>query len=461
MSKSSLRFRAAAALLLGAACASAQTYTNAFPGLTFTRPIWMEEIPGKPGNLLVLEQVGSVQLVRKQGDTWTKTEFVKIPVTGGTSGGDEQGLLGFAFHPQFAQNRKYYLYYVHNSGGLADFLDERLADETLLKDAGTAPRNILRVADNAVNHNGGTIRFRKDGFLYVGLGDGGSQNDPNGNGQNKNALLAKILRIDVDKSEGGKAYGIPADNPFAGGGGAPEVYAWGLRNPYRWVFDPVTDEFWVADVGQITMEEVDIVEKGGNYGWKVSEGTNGVTGDIKGPVFAYGTTEGNCIIGGYVFRGNPASKFNAHYVVGDYGSNNMWALKSNGPTAAATKVQLAKAPAQPRGFGTDHAGRIYLMGGTTTVYLLGGPDWEVVTSTFLPEDGNLKQSIGCIFACRPGSRLDAKAFAAGRDLALHDLSGARVGTIARASGEVPAHLKAGMYILKAGGGAKPDLLMIR
>jgi glucose/arabinose dehydrogenase len=461
MRKSSPWIRTLAALLSGVSLASAQTYTNAFPGLSFTRPIWMEEIPGKPGNLLVLEQVGSVQLVRKQGDAWTKTEFVKIPVTGGTSGGDEQGLLGFAFHPQFAQNRKYYLYYVHNSGGLGDIIDERLADETLLKDAGAAPRRILRIEDNAVNHNGGTIRFRKDGFLYFGIGDGGSQNDPNGNGQNKNALLAKMLRIDVDKSEGGKAYGIPADNPFAGGGGAPEVWAWGLRNPYRWVFDPVTDEQWVADVGQITMEEVDIVEKNSNYGWKVSEGTNGVTGDIKAPVFAYGRTDGTAIVGGYVFRGNPASRFNAHFVVGDYGTSNMWALKSNGPAAPATKVALAKAPAEPRGFGTDHAGRIYLMAGTSTVYLMGGPDWEVAAANFIPEDGRLKQGIGCIFACRPGARLDAKAFAAGSDLSLHDLSGARLGTVSRASGEVPSHLKAGMYILKTEGRARPDLLMIK
>jgi glucose/arabinose dehydrogenase len=457
----------AAVLALGPA--QAQTYTNAFPGLTFARPLWMEEIPGKPGHFMVLEQGGTVQVVTQANNAWTKTEFVKITVVFGGSSGSEDGLLGFAFHPEYATNRKYYLYY--NGGTSAsrlNVLEERVADATLLKDGGTAPKTLLSIADNAPNHNGGTIRFRKDGFLYLGTGDGGSQNDPNGNGQNKNALLAKMLRIDVNKQENGKNYGIPADNPFATSGGAPEVYAYGLRNPYKWAFDPVTDDFWVADVGQGAMEEVDLLEKGGNYGWKVSEGFNGVTGDIKKPVWAYPRTNaqnptmyGTSVIGGYVFRGNPASKFYGQYIFGDYTTPyNMWAVAKPAAGVDTGKVTPLNRPtADPRGWGTDNAGNLYLMAGTTTIYRLTGADFEAATSTFIPRDGNLARSIGCIFACKPGARLDAKAFGEAAALEIHDLAGARVGRLDR-DAAMPG-LKAGLYILRSGAGAAPNLLMIR
>lgn len=458
MIRSTTLSRACAGLLLASALAGAQTYTNAFPGAgSFARPLWMEEIPGKPGNLLVMEQGGATQVVTKTGDTWTKTQFGRITVTGGTSGGNEQGLLGFAFHPKYAQNRKYYLYYVGGGGG-QNIIEERLADETLLKDAGGAGKTILSIADYAGNHNGGTIRFGSDNFLYLATGDGGDQEDPRGNGQNKNALLAKVLRIDVDNPSGGKNYGIPSDNPYATSGGLPEIYAIGFRNPYKWAFDPVTKEMWVADVGQGYAEEVNLVVKGGNYGWKVQEGDRGVpAAGIIAPVAWYGRGAGQCIIGGYVFRGNPASRFIAHFIYGDYNTSNMWAAKSNG-TSPATVVSLAKPPAEPRGFGTDNAGRIYIMAGTTTIYALTGADWNVATSNFIPKEGALKQSIGCIFACRPGSRLDAKAFGNAKSVEIFSLSGEKLGNLGR-DAEVPA-MKLGMYIVKAPG-AKPNMMMVK
>lgn len=442
--------------------ARAQTYTNVF-NLTFSRPLWMEEIPTKPEHYLVLEQGGTVQVVKREGNAWTKTEFLKITVTGGKSGADEQGLLGFAFHPQFATNRKYYVYYVTSTGGLSNVIDERLADATLLKDSGTQPRQILKIQDFANNHNGGTIRFGKDGYLYIGTGDGGGGGDPNRNGQNKNALLAKFLRIDVNKQDSGKAYAIPADNPFASGGGAPEVWAYGLRNPYKWAFDPVTGDLWAADVGQSTMEEVDIVEKGGNYGWNISEGTNKVSGDIKGPVWAYryGASLGTCIIGGYVFRGNPSSKYYGQFVVGDYGTRNVWAVKAI-RNDSGTSTQLARAPAPVFGWGTDTQGRLYLTD-STTIHRLEGPDWNPASVSLIPRDGNLKQAIGHIFSCRPGSRLADAAFAAGTELEILSLTGERQGAVHKATREAPASLKAGVYILRAQGvkGVKPNLLMVK
>lgn len=461
MKHSSTMVKAAAGLLLGSVLAQAQTYTNAFPGLSFSRPLWMEEIPTKAEHFLVLEQVGALQMVRREGTAWTKTQFVSFTVSGGKSGGDEDGLLGVAFHPGYKDNRKYYVYYVTNSGGYSEVIEERVADATLLKDSGTQPKLILRIADYAGNHNGGTIRFGKDGFLYIGTGDGGNQGDPNGNGQNKNALLAKFLRIDVDKPANGKAYGIPSDNPFANGGGAPEVYAYGFRNPYKWAFDPVTGDLYAADVGGGEMEEIDIVEKGGNYGWKVSEGTLGVTGDIKRPIHAYAHNTGSrCIIGGYVYRGNPASKYYGQYLFGDYISRRVWAVKSNGKNVAGTVTELATPSGEPRGWGTDNDGRLYLMHGTSTIYRLAGADWDVATSSFSRE-GTFRQAIGCIFHCKPGSRLDAKAFAAGAAVEILGLKGESHGRITAASAEVPGSLKAGMYILKSPASAKPNLLVVQ
>lgn len=460
MHASSMSLRIGAGLLLGTVLVQGQTYTNAF-NLTFTRPLWMEEIPTKPEHFLVMEQVGTAQVVRKEGADWVKSQFLKVTVAGGTSGGDERGLLGLAFHPDYAVNKKYYIYYVTSSGGDAEIVEERLADATLLKDAGKS-KEILRIQDPYGNHNGGTIRFGADGFLYIGTGDGGDQNDPNGNGQNKNALLAKMLRIDVDRQENGKNYGIPSDNPFAAGGGAKEIYAYGFRNPYKWAFDRVTKDLWVADVGQGAQEEVDIVQKGGNYGWDVSEGTNGVTGEIKGPVFSYGRGSGGSIIGGYVFRGNPASKFYGQFLCGDHlNPYNMWAVKSNGPEAKGVSTVLAKPPAEPRGWGTDNQGRLYLMAGTSTIYRLDGADWGAATVSLLPGSGYLKQSIGCIFSCRPGSHLDSRAFEGGRDLEILSLAGESQGMVARATGEIPAGIKAGVYILRPLGKAKPNLLMIK
>ncbi|HLP43167.1 MAG TPA: PQQ-dependent sugar dehydrogenase, partial [Fibrobacteria bacterium] len=236
------------------------------------------------------------------------------------------------------------------------------------------------------------------------------------------------------------------------------VWAYGLRNPYKWAFDPVTGDLWAADVGQGTMEEVDIVEKGGNYGWNISEGTNKVSGDIKGPVWAYPRKDGGCIIGGYVFRGNPASRFFGQFIVGDYNSRNMWAVKSDGAVTALTTPS-----AEPRGWGTDNQGRLYLMAGTSNIYRLEGPDWNPAPVSLIPRDGNLKQAIGCIFSCRPGSRLADAAFAAGTELEILSLTGERQGVVHKASREVPASLKAGMYILRAQGvkGVKPNLLMVK
>jgi glucose/arabinose dehydrogenase len=458
----------AASVFLGASLGQAQTYTDAFPGVTFDKPVWFGEIPGKPGHFLVLEQhEGNIALLRKQGADWIKESFHMV----GVNRANEMGLLGLAFHPGFAENRKFYINYNPASGGMATVIEERTADATFLKDAGTG-RVIMRIPQPYVNHNGGSIAFGpEDGFLYIGTGDGGSGNDPDGNAQDKNSLLGKMLRIDVDNKADGKEYAIPSDNPFAATGGAPEIYAWGLRNPWKWSFDPPTGDLWVADVGQGFQEEVDIVIRGGDYGWKNAEGYRGNTGGIIGPVFAYGRDErngpdfGTSITGGFVFRGSPSSKFHGQFIVGDYNSRQVWALKSTGYRDSAEVVRLQRAPDQPSSFGMDSKGHLYLVGHANgKVYRFDGPDWQPAPAASRPQRGHLERAIGCIFSCRPGARLDPRAFEAGVELEIRAMSGKRMGGVTAASGEVPAGLEAGMYVLIAAGkeaSAKPNLLLVR
>jgi glucose/arabinose dehydrogenase len=457
--------RLAAGLSLGALAVQAQTYVKAFDTLSFNHPLQMEEVPGKPGHFMVLEQPGYLQAVSRVNGAWTKSECVKITVVYGSYQATEDGLLGFAFHPQYATNRKYYLYYAGGtSTSRRDILEERVADSTLLKDSGTPPKVILSVYDYADNHNGGTVRFGKDGFLYLAIGDGGGLNDPRKTAQNLDSLLGKMLRIDVDRQENGKTYGIPADNPFAAGGGKPEIYAWGLRNPYRWAFDPVTGDLWEADVGESTWEEVNIIRKGKNYGWSVSEGRNGLTADITPPIFQYGhkksvdsTLYGTAIVGGYVYRGNPASKFYGHYLIADNGSDLVWAVARTSDTSA-TVTHLAKAPDEPRGWGTDLAGNLYLIVGTNGIYRLTGPDFDASASAFLPRRGNLARSVGRVFSGRPGSKLDAAAFGGEARLGIFGLAGESLGSVGR-DGPLPG-LQRGMFILKAPSGARPHLLLV-
>jgi len=354
------------------------SYADAFPGIKFTRPVLLLEVPGMPETFVVLEQPGTVQIVARNDTSWNKSRFADVEVTGGRSGGDERGLLGFAFHPEYRTNRKYYFFYVHNS---ANILAEGLADTTLLKDSGTPLRILLSIPDPYANHNGGTIGFGpKDGFLYVGTGDGGSAGDPKGNGQDKNALLGKMLRIDVDARENGKPYGIPKDNPFVDGG-APEVWAYGLRNPWKWDFDSVTGDLWVGDVGQNRLEEISIIEKGGNYGWKIWEGdqcyprggTDCALSGHKPPVFTYGRDAegGISVTGGIFYRGDSSSPYHESYLFGDYGTNNVWSVKKNGQA----KV-LPKSPEiSISSFGKDSRGRVYIMGvGDDVIYRMDGLD---------------------------------------------------------------------------------------
>jgi glucose/arabinose dehydrogenase len=220
---------------------------------------------------------------------------------------------------------------------------------------------------NFTNHKAGQLAFGPEGFLYFGLGDGGSAGDPFGNGQNKNTLLGKMMRIDVDGTSPGLQYRIPPDNPFAAGGGLPEIWAYGFRNPWRFSFDRATGRQFVADVGQDSFEEIDLVQKGGNFGWNIMEGLHcfnppsgcNMTGLVL-PIIEYSHAEGDAVIGGYVYHGSRLPGLRGMYIFGDFGSGRIWSLQETSPNVF-TRTLRASSGLSISSFGQDQNGEIYVV----------------------------------------------------------------------------------------------------
>jgi glucose/arabinose dehydrogenase len=312
------------------------------------------------GRIFILEQPGRIRILRS--GSLSQAPFLDL--TSKVESGGETGLLGLAFHPQFAQNGRLFVNYTRlASGQLQSVTSEFTVSATNPDKVDLSTERILLTVNKRFgNHNGGQIAFGPDGFLYIGLGDGGGQGDPDRNGQNTNTLFGKILRINVDS---GSPYGIPADNIFANGGGRSEIFALGFRNPWRFSFDQPTGRLFVADVGEKTREEVDIVTRGGNYGWNRMEGTvcfeqpscdqTGLTP----PIHDYGRSDGGTIIGGFVYHGSAIPSLTGAYVFGDFISGRVWALRENGGTW--TRSDLLSTGLSITSFGQDAAGELYVL----------------------------------------------------------------------------------------------------
>lgn len=306
----------------------------------------------------------SGQLLRFANDPAADSLTTALDLSGVVATSSEQGLLGLAFHPDFAANAFVYLYYSVNGASRVSRFTAN-PDGTL--NVGTE-LVLLEVPQFAENHNGGTIEFGRDGFMYIGLGDGGGANDPQENGENTDTLLGSMLRIDVDNPSGGLNYGIPADNPFAdGNGGAPEIYAFGVRNPYRWSFDRQNGELWLADVGQNSFEEVDIIEIGRNYGWNTMEGfacfdpaTGCTVGDRALPVAAYPHAAGRSVTGGFVYRGSAIQGLRGRYVFGDFTNGNIWAIDRDAGNIDQSDVALTTG-LNIAAFAEDDDGELYVV----------------------------------------------------------------------------------------------------
>jgi glucose/arabinose dehydrogenase len=351
-------------IFLGAARASAAA---TWPAITltpvvsgFTKPVAIANAGDGSNRLFVVEQAGRVRLI--VGGVLQATPFLDISTK--VSSGSERGLLGLAFPPGYAAKGYFYVYYTDTNGAIT------LARYSVGANPDVADPNsgqvLLSVPHARTNHNGGQLAFGPDGYLYLGLGDGGGAGDPDANGQNTNTLLGKILRLDVES--GVTPYAIPAGNPFASGGGKGEIWAYGLRNPWRFSFDRQTHDLYIADVGQNLWEEVDVqpggAAGGANYGWNIMEGlhcynaTSCNTAGLTLPVTEYDHSLGCAVIGGYVYRGSAQPGLAGLYFYADECQGRIWGLQKAG--GGWESHPLLRAAINPSTFGEDEAGEIYL-----------------------------------------------------------------------------------------------------
>jgi glucose/arabinose dehydrogenase len=350
----------------------------------FDHPVLITHAGDGSGRLFVVEQPGTIRII--SGGSVLAAPFLDL--RGRITSGGERGLLGLAFHPRFATNHFVYVNFTDLNGNTV------IARYTV----GTDPNvlslhsgvRILTIAQPYPNHNGGNLAFGRDGYLYIGMGDGGSGGDPGNRAQNLGTLLGKMLRIDVDHPAPGKRYRSPASNPYVGRAGLDEIWSRGLRNPWRFSFDRLTGQLWIGDVGQDRWEEVDRSNplgsvpagRAANYGWRVQEGracfrpATGCsrTGKVQ-PLTVYGhsaATVGNCsITGGFVYRGSAYPVLSGIYLFGDFCSGRIWGVSSRAYTPA-TATLLRAATASPRllisSFGQDQAGELYLCDLNGSIY---------------------------------------------------------------------------------------------
>ena len=347
------------------------TLQTAFPNLQFIRPVDLQAAPGIENRLFVVEQQGLIYSIENNSRTNTRTLFLDIR--------DRVNDTGNVFVPEVM--------------GSVD------PDRTVIARYEVSPMNpdsamrssesvILETGQPYSNHNGGQIVFGPDGYLYITLGDGGAGGDPQGNGQNPETLLGSILRIDVDHTGAGLNYAIPEDNPFVANlrGFREEIYAYGLRNPWRISFDPVTQQLWAGDVGQDLYEEIDIIEKGKNYGWNILEGFhcyNAASCDTTGltmPVWEYNHGVGQSITGGFVYRGSQVPELAGKYVYADYVSGRIWALEYHyGGEPVNTLLMDTDLPISS--FGVDHENELYLCAFDGKIYRFKSASTEVRDSS--------------------------------------------------------------------------------
>jgi glucose/arabinose dehydrogenase len=357
---------------------------NAFPNLSFNQPLLMLQAPGDSSTWYVVERAGVIRVFDNDLGVNASRVFADLrPVVDSVP--NEAGLLGVAFHPDYANNRQVFLSFTVSGAPLVSRV-ERLTSTDGGLTLDLASRSLLlSVPQDFGNHNGGNIAFGPDGYLYIGFGDGGSGGDPNGRAQATNNLMGTIARIDVDRAE---PYTIPIDNPFAGSGlctagsgaaACPEIFAFGLRNPWRWSFDSVTGDLFAGDVGQGAFEEIDRVTIGNNYGWNIREGANCfnstqcVIAGLIDPIHEYGRSEGASVTGGYVYRGVNIPALSGRYIFADFISGKIWSIDSAAQSLVESDL-LLDSDLNIASFGQSNAGELYV------VDFVGGTLHEIIAN---------------------------------------------------------------------------------
>ncbi len=339
------------------------------------RPVFLTHAgDGSQRNFVTIQQ-GTIHVFPNRPDVQKTKVFLDIQKRVFYSDKEnEQGLLGLAFHPNYKSNGEFFVFYTVRKPRFTNVVSRfRVSKDDPDKADPDSEEELLRITHKYWNHDGGTICFGPDGYLYVAVGDGGAADDPDKNGQSLKTMLAKILRIDVDHRENSKKYGIPGDNPFvANKSAAPEIWAYGLRNPWRMAFDRKTGRLWAADVGQNLYEEIDLIVKGGNYGWSLREGLHpfsirgvGPRKDLIEPIWEYHHDIGKSMTGGLVYRGKRLPELEGHYLYGDYITGRIWALKYDD----AQKRVIANRPLQRTkelifSFAEDESGEAYFLAPT-------------------------------------------------------------------------------------------------
>lgn len=381
--------------------------------LSFSAPVLFLQQPGNSSLDYVVEQGGVIKVFDASAEVPQADTFVDLSSRVNAEPA-EGGLLGMAFHPHFAENHLVFLSFTDSGpNGLRSVVAKYSATEDGRSLNPDSEQIVLTIDQPYGNHNGGNIVFGPDGFLYLGYGDGGAAGDPQNRAQNLDTLLGKMLRIDVDSAS---PYGIPPDNPFANGGGRGELFAWGLRNPWRFSFDRETGELWVGDVGQDHIEEVDLVKKGGNYGWNVKEAdecfsTTPCTGPYIDPIVQYDHSQGVSITGGYVYRGKSIDALLGSYLYADFKTGLLWRIIHDPSSGDALPELLLETGLSISSFGETNEGEIVVLdyysgrlfqlvssGGTTTNSLPEKlSDTGCYNSSGVPADGLIPYEINAPF----------------------------------------------------------------
>jgi glucose/arabinose dehydrogenase len=378
-----VRRRAASAVAIGALLAVLLTPVPAMAAVTLTpiatglsQPVLVTNAGDGSGRLFVVEQGGIIRVIKN--GTLLPRPFLDISSV--VSKGGERGLLGLAFHPSYETNGKFYVDFTRADGDTA-INEYHVSADPDVADRGSG-RRIITIQQPYANHNGGMIAFGPDRYLYIGMGDGGSGGDPGNRAQNRDSLLGKILRIDINGMSSGRGYRIPSSNPYVGRAGRDEIWSSGLRNPWRFSFDRLNGTIWIGDVGQGRYEEIDRSTKahsygrGLNYGWRVLEGKHcykpssgcSQTGKTK-PVVEYSHAAGACAVtGGYAYRGTASTRLVGQYVFGDFCNGRIWTVKQSvSPPTASLLIDTGLLVSS---FGEDEQGELYVVDLNGTVYRL-------------------------------------------------------------------------------------------
>lgn len=366
---------------------------NAFPNLTFSQPVFVTHANDGTNRIFVVQQTGQIRVFPNDSTVTSATTFLDLSSRISCCG--ERGLLGLAFHPNYATNGYFYVNYTQAGNGRTIVARYRVNPGNPNQGDFNSELILLNIYQPFSNHNGGMVMFGLDGYLYIGMGDGGSGGDPGNRAQNLDSLLGKLLRIDVDVASGGNNYGIPPDNPYVGNpfGWREEIYASGLRNPWRFSQDPVTGEIWLGDVGQNEVEEIDLIGSGLNYGWRCYEGDS--TYNLSGcgppslytfPVKTYLHSLGCSVTGGYIYRGYRRPDHVGRYIYGDYCSGRIWQFRYQG--GVLTSDSLLVVASSISSFGVDQNGELYICNHAGSIWRFAGNPIYVGTTQVSPVNGS-------------------------------------------------------------------------